>query len=81
MYLSKNKICYTFYPAQDIHENVNLGEKISLNSNDKKVQDIVAYALLSIDRQEGSKKPHVLSKIINVSKQVKKNKQFTFISM
>ncbi|NP_001156453.1 cathepsin F isoform 1 precursor [Acyrthosiphon pisum] len=55
---------------RDIHENVNLGAKISLNSNDKKVQDIVAYALLSIDRQEGSNKPHVLSKIINVSKQI-----------
>lgn len=30
------------------------------------------YALLSIDKQEGSNKPHILSKIINVSKQVKK---------
>jgi len=78
MYLSKNKIYYTFYPAQDIHENVNLGARMSLNSNDKKVQDIVAYALLSIDKQEGSKKPHVLSKIINVSKQVKKKNSSHF---
>lgn len=59
--------------AQDLHENINLGAKINLNSNDKKVQDIVAYALLSMDQQEGSNKPHVLSKIINVSKQVIKN--------
>ncbi|KAL4111842.1 hypothetical protein QTP88_015723 [Uroleucon formosanum] len=55
---------------RDIRENVNLGARIRLNSNDKKVQDIVAYALLSIDKQEGSNKPHILSKIINVSKQI-----------
>jgi len=70
MYLSKNKIYHIYYLPQDIHENVNDGAKISLNFNDQKVQDIVAYALLSIDKQEGSNKPHVLSKIINVSKQV-----------
>jgi cathepsin F len=55
---------------RDIHDNVNLGARINLSSNDKKVQDIVAYALASIDKQEGSNKPLVLSKIINVSKQI-----------
>lgn len=30
------------------------------------------YALLSIDKKEGSNKPHLSSKIINVSKQVRK---------
>ncbi|XP_026808390.1 cathepsin L-like isoform X4 [Rhopalosiphum maidis] len=55
---------------RDIHENVNLGAKINLSTDDKKVKDIVDYALLSIDKQEGSNKPHILSKIINVSKQI-----------
>ncbi|XP_060838954.1 cathepsin L-like isoform X3 [Rhopalosiphum padi] len=55
---------------RDIHENVNLGAKIHLSTDDKKVKDIVDYALLSIDKQEGSNKPHILSKIINVSKQI-----------
>lgn len=49
---------------------MNLGAKINLNLNDKKVQDIVAYTLLSVNQQEESKKSHILSKIINVSKQV-----------
>ncbi|XP_026808389.1 probable cysteine protease RD19C isoform X3 [Rhopalosiphum maidis] len=51
---------------RDIHENVNLGAKINLSTDDKKVKDIVDYALLSIDKQEGSNKPHILSKIINI---------------
>ncbi|CAH1722018.1 cathepsin L-like isoform X1 [Aphis gossypii] len=55
---------------RDIHENLNLGGRINLSINDKKVQDIVDYALISIDKEEGSNKPHVLSKILNVSKQI-----------
>ncbi|XP_025416019.1 cathepsin L-like isoform X1 [Sipha flava] len=55
---------------RDIHENKKLGTKINLNSDDKNVQDIVAYALLSVNQQEGSGKSHILSKIINVSKQI-----------
>lgn len=42
-----------------------------MNFSDKKVQDIVAYALFSVDQQEGTGKPHLLSRIINASKQVK----------
>lgn len=57
--------------VQDIHENENLGTRINLNTNDKKVEDIVAYTLLSVDQQEGSEKSHMLSKIISASKQVK----------
>lgn len=44
---------------------------MNLNINDKKVEDIVAYTLLSIDRQESSEKSHILSKVISASKQVK----------
>jgi len=49
-----------------------------MNSNDKKVKEIVAYALLSINKQEGSNKPHVSSKIINVSKQVRKKISYIY---
>jgi len=48
-----------------------------LSFDDKKVQDIVKYALLSVDEQEGSIKTHMLSKIINASKQV--NSNFTYL--
>lgn len=72
---------YTFYFTQDIHENLKLGGRINLSINDKKVQDIVDYALTSIYNEEGSNKPHVLSKILNVSKQVKKKKLVTFIEI
>lgn len=74
----KKKIYYTFYITQDIHENLNLGGRINLSINDKKVQDIVDYALISIDKEEGSNKPHVLSKILNVSKQVKKKNGYIY---
>lgn len=60
---------------------MNLGAEISLNLNDKKVQDIVAYTLLSVNQQEKSKQSHILSKIINVSKQVILIKLIIFINM
>lgn len=56
---------------QDIHEKIFKGKKVNMNVNDKTVQDIVAYALLSINEQQGLEKLHMLSKIINASKQVK----------
>lgn len=71
MYNIKSKYkCYIFNHFQDIHENTHVGTKIKLNFNDNKVQDIIAYALLSVDQQKGSEKSYVLSKIINASKQV-----------
>lgn len=43
--------------------------KINMDINDKKVQDIVTYALLSVNQQLGFEKPHMLSKVINATKQ------------
>lgn len=45
---------------------------MNLNLNDKKVQDIVTFTLLSVNQQGKSEKSHMLSKIINVSKQVRR---------
>lgn len=47
-----------------------VGSKIYLDLNDQKVKDMVDYALFSVDQQEGSGVSHILSKIINASKQV-----------
>ncbi|VVC40349.1 Hypothetical protein CINCED_3A011948 [Cinara cedri] len=55
---------------RDIHEDTMVGSKINLDLNDNKVKDIVDYALSSVDQQEGSGVSHILSKIINASKQI-----------
>lgn len=54
---------------RDIHEKVYVGQNINIDVNDKKVQDIVTYVLLSVN-QQGFEKSHMLSKIINASKQI-----------
>lgn len=48
-----------------------VGKNINIDVNDKKVQDIVTYVLLSVNQQQGFEKSHMLSKIITASKQVK----------
>lgn len=49
-----------------------------MNSDEKDIQDVIDYALLSINQQEGSGKTHILSKVINVYKQVKKRNYYYF---
>lgn len=57
------------------------GVKINLNSNNKEVQEIVSVALLSVDQQAESGKTHLLSKILNASKQVKKENCYYFMEI
>jgi len=55
---------------RDIHDQISVGTKINIDINDKKIQDIVTYALLSVNQQLGFEKPHILSKVINATKQI-----------